>query len=680
MTVTDTETIAESAAEAVPWWSKPFRMYQTNLRLVDASMDVEAVLDEIEDFGANAWLLNGGGIYSFYPTDLPYQSRNPYLSVRESGDLVGDAFAAAKARDMRVLARMDFSKVESRIAAEHPDWCFIGPDGRKQNYHGLVSVCPSGPYYQRYAFDVLREFMSRYPVDGFFFNWFSFNEVDYSRVYRGVCHCAACVTGFADWSGGLELPASRDSPGYDVWRGYASHVIEELTVRFRTFIHDNLPSAALIQGASSDIVFHEANSALGREFWPHATGEAVSISKSRRPSVPVLMNPAVFVDMPYRFAPIQPEHFAHYYAQAIARGAIPSTYTMGTPFASPYPNMGQARAVMHSYRDNEDVYGGLRPAAQVLLVTAPASAMDPGVQEYRGLHEALQRRHIPFDVAAASDLEEILTGDSIARYRLLILPDTRAVIADSTARALDEFVDAGGVALTTGGALFLDDRPLLASSPARRRTASATEVEELRNSYVALEEAGFADGYRRLTPVAGSYHYLDFHDDAMGHLTYLAQTPYGPPEKCFGTLPVEYPGWASRRFGKGVSAIIPWGIGETARAFGTGAIGDHFADIVEELLGDNRPVLARSLPPQVEIVVAESNGRLVIHLLNFSGVRTNSIGPAVPVNGGELVVRGGACARALVAGEPCEALTDGDALVIRLPQIGLYEVIVVDSL
>lgn len=678
MTVTDTETIAESAADAVRWWKNPFRMYQTNLRLIDAGMEVEAVLDEIEDFGANAWLLNGGGIYSFYPTDLPYQTRNPYLAERASGDLVGDALGAAKARNMRLLARMDFSKVESRIAAEHPDWCFIGPDGRKQNYHGLVSVCPSAPYYQQYAFEVLREFMSHYPVDGFFFNWFSFNEVDYSRVYRGVCHCAACVAGFADWSGGLELPASRESAGYDVWRGYAGQVIDELTARFRAFIHENLPDAALIQGSSSDIVFHEANSALGREFWPHATSEAVSISKSRRPSVPVLMNPAVFVDMPYRFAPIQLEHFAHYYVQAIARGAVPSTYTMGTPFASPYSNMGQARTIMHSYRDNEDVYAGLRQAAQVLLATVPAPSAGAGLQEYRGLHEALQRRHIPFDVAVTSDLEDILTGDSIARYRLLILPDTRAIIGESTARALDSFVDSGGVVLTTGGALFLDDQPLLASSPAKRRTASATSVEELRNSYVGQQEDGFADGYRRLVPVAGSYHYVDLHDDATAHLGYLAQTPYGPPEKCFGALPVDYPGWASRRFGKGVSAIIPWGIGETARAFGTGAIGDHFADIVEELLGDDRPVVARKLPPQIEIVVAESNGRHVIHVLNFSGVRTNSIGPAVPVDGGELVIRGGASAHALVAGQPCKTSTDGDALVILLPQVGLYEVIVVE--
>ena len=104
------------------WWQKPFANVQTNLQEIDATMDVEKALDVIEAHGANSWLLNTGGIASQYPTELPFQTRNPYLADRPAGDLTGDAVAAAHKRNIRLLCRMDFSKVSSRIAAEHPDW------------------------------------------------------------------------------------------------------------------------------------------------------------------------------------------------------------------------------------------------------------------------------------------------------------------------------------------------------------------------------------------------------------------------------------------------------------------------------------------------------------------------------------------------------------------------------
>ena len=62
------------------WYRSPFRMFQTNLLDVDADMDVEKVLDFIQGFGCDTWLVNGGGILSFYPTRLEHQTRNPYLA------------------------------------------------------------------------------------------------------------------------------------------------------------------------------------------------------------------------------------------------------------------------------------------------------------------------------------------------------------------------------------------------------------------------------------------------------------------------------------------------------------------------------------------------------------------------------------------------------------------------
>lgn len=67
----------QTAATVQPWWKQPFRMFQTNLREIDAGLDVDWVLDYLEEYGANAWLISVGGILSNYPTELAFQTSNP---------------------------------------------------------------------------------------------------------------------------------------------------------------------------------------------------------------------------------------------------------------------------------------------------------------------------------------------------------------------------------------------------------------------------------------------------------------------------------------------------------------------------------------------------------------------------------------------------------------------------
>src|SRR5699024_9638141 len=111
------------------WWDEPFRTFQTNLREIDAGLDVDKVADFIVDYGADTWLLSTAGIITNYPSALDCQTVNPALSERASRDLIGDAVAAAQARGIRVLGRLDFSKVDARRAEEYPQWCYLSPEG-----------------------------------------------------------------------------------------------------------------------------------------------------------------------------------------------------------------------------------------------------------------------------------------------------------------------------------------------------------------------------------------------------------------------------------------------------------------------------------------------------------------------------------------------------------------------
>jgi hypothetical protein len=647
------------------WWHEPFRAFQTNLREIDAGLDVERVLDRIEEFGADAWLLNVGGIVSNYPTALGSQTPNPALAQRASGDLVGDALAAAHARGMRLLARMDFSKVDRRRAEEHPEWCFVDPEGEWQVYNGLTSVCPSAPYYQQESFAVVDEVLSRYDLDGFFFNWASYNERDYSGRYRGVCRCLSCVQAF-----GGPPPAGPGDREYPVWRRFAKSMIDEYCGRMREQIAARRPEAPLVMGDTADIVFHEANNQVGRPLWHHRTSEHVSAARTFRPQVPVFTNAVGFVDMPYRLAGEEPHHVAQYLVQAISRGANPSTYIMGTPDVSRYECLEVAGEITRHHRDHQDVYTDLGPAARVLLVRPDPLAREPDsaalpTAEFQGLYRALLERHVPFDVLG----EERLAGCArLVEYALAVLPDLGALAPDAVA-ALDAFTGAGGALVTTGGSGFDGGAAQLAGMPVRRRLAVRDTVEAVRSMHLLPDgDAAFP------VPLIGAYHVVDPAEGARTALRVLSRAPYGPPEKCHGHLELAQRGLLA----SGRVTVLPWTVGRAYREVGLTAHRDLFVDAVL----DAAPVpvsVVTDLPEQVEVVLGRSRAGLVVHLVNLSGAGPQRFGPPITVGGARLAIPWAdppAPVRAIRAGLDL-AVTERDGRVgVDLPPLGLFEVLV----
>jgi hypothetical protein len=640
------------------WWHEPFRAFQTNLREVDAGLDVNRVLDQIEEFGANAWLLSVGGIVSNYPTDLPAQTRNPALAERESGDLVGDAVAAAHARGIRLLARMDFSKVDRRRAEEHPEWCFVGPDGEWQVYNGLTSVCPSAPYYQRESFSVVDEVLSRYDVDGFFFNWASYNEYDYSGRYRGVCQCLSCARAF-----GGPLPAGPGDREYPAWRRFAKTMIDEFCGRMRERIGTRRAEAPLIMGDTADIVFHEANNKIGRPLWHHRTGEHVSAARTFRPTVPVFTNAVGFVDMPYRLAGEEPEHVAQYLVQAISRGANPSTYVMGTPDVSRYECLDVAGRITRHHRDHQHVYSDLVPAARVLLVRPDPLARDVPTAEFQGLYRALLERHVPFDVLG----EDRLAGcGRLGEYAVVVLPDL-GTLEPAAVEALDAF---SGAVVATGSSGFDGSDAQLAGSPVRERVAVRDGVEAVRSMHLLPDGDGAYP-----VPLIGAYHVVAPADGARTGMWVLSRAPYGPPEKCHGHVELAQPGVLST----GAVTVLPWTVGRAYREVGLSAHRDLFVDAV--LAAAPVPVAADTdLPEQVEVVLGRSGAGLVVHLVNFTGAGPQRFGPPVTVHGTRLWIPWAdplvARVRALRA-DVALPVTERDGRPgVDLPPLGLFEVLV----
>src|SRR4051812_30426032 len=100
------------------WWRRPYRMVQTNLRQIDASLDPKRLARQVTEFGADVLVFNIGGIYAFYPTELDLHERNPFLK----SDLLGEMIEAAHAEGVAVVGRFDMSKSTRKAYDAHPEW------------------------------------------------------------------------------------------------------------------------------------------------------------------------------------------------------------------------------------------------------------------------------------------------------------------------------------------------------------------------------------------------------------------------------------------------------------------------------------------------------------------------------------------------------------------------------
>ncbi|HZQ99339.1 MAG TPA: alpha-amylase family protein [Chloroflexota bacterium] len=692
------------------WYEVPFRVFQTNIREIDAGLDVEAVADDVVGFGANVWLLNAAGIVSFYPTKLDFQHPSPWLSERPSGDLIGDAVEAAHKRGVRLIARCDFSKLHQDVYERHPDWFYVSPAGQPQVYNGLYSCCPNAPYYQEKAFEVIGEVLDRYAVDGFFFNMFNHPLRDYSGVYHGICQCAHCRARFAEATG-MELPRAEEwtKPAYVRWREWSRGVLHDLAGRVRAFIKERRPDVALILRHNPDVTMNEVNNAVDRPLplWRYWAGEFGREARTAYPERPAVQNSVMFLDLPYRFTAEQPGLIGLELAQTISQGVNPWAYVIGTTRNQPdRKNFAIVRRMLTFHRDNAALYDGLRSAAQVAIVSSVRSeervAFAHGGEQgaaqvrnaMRGAYRALVEGHVPFDILPDDQLVAASKDGRLRRYRALVLPNV-AVLDDEQAAALDAFVEAGGglVATYETGAYTPEGRLrndlALASLGARRilsrRSAPSTiglsDVRgihrPMRSSYLRVTRREDLPGFddTDLVMLDRAFLTVEAREGATPSLALIPQSRSGPPEKIYWDYETDHPGLLHRAHGAGRTAYFTWPVDAL---FYDHSLPEHRALLVQAVatVAGGQQVVAEA-PPQVEVVVGQRpDGSHLVHLINHSGHQDRSYHDPLPIYDVGLGLGIEASqARALVAGQALPVERADGRTRVRLPRLDVFEAI-----
>lgn len=595
------------------WWLDQQRLLQTNLREIDATMDIDQYIREVKEFGANVVLFNVGGIVANYPTDLEFHWRNTFLK----GDLAGTALKRLHEEGIRLIGRFDFSKINEKYASQHPDWLYVSEKGENVNYNGQVHTCVSGGYQQEYMFKILGEAVDRHPLDGVFFNMIGFTTGDYSGNYHGLCQCQNCKVKFKEFSK-LELPKKADgvNPVYRKYREWTRMMIDRQFTRVRDFLKNKRPYLAICSYTQTgvDVIRKESNRPLGQGTY-HDTDKAkwTLLTCGERQ----LGNAAVhFIRIPYRHTAVSPYLTTRRLWQMMINGAWLDFYCIG-PLQRQEDRTGLdvAASIYQFHAKNEQWLNQTKGAGQIGLVRR-------GDQEYEGLLQILSENHLAYELT-------LIDRDLIRQFPMVIIPDAGDLDMQQCA-VLDQYVKHGGKLLLTKqapeGLRCLGNVILRRIRPREQGAYIRIRPEDRRQlSHPVLDKLD-------LVFLAGPFGVYETADEAKGLLRLIPQDMFGPPEKCYYRNVSDSPALLHNPYGNGAVAYFPFDIG--THYFDQGHVGHAklVQGTIDHLLGLERR-LKITAPSLVEVTHrVDPDGKFeLVGLYNHSGQRDKFVHQPIPI-------------------------------------------------
>ncbi|WP_158241500.1 alpha-amylase family protein [Novosphingobium sp. TH158] len=675
------------ATDKQMWWEQPYRIVQTNLRLIDASLDPASLARQARDFGASAITFNVGGIYAFYPTELPLHARNPYIT----GDLTGEMLAAARREGLRMVGRFDLSKGTKLAYDAHPEWFVHNRAGEPQEYNGTYQACVNGGWAKDYALQILREGISRYDLDGAFFNMTGYQPVDYSGRNRGMCHCANCQSAFAGMFG-RELPEREDfsDPAYADYILFKRRTSQAAAQNIYDTVKQLRPSTGIMGNGKGacDFMRLEIQRAVSRPApeWPHQPGElarwGAAIGRGRAYSCASTN----FLDYQWRYASETSHNHMLRFGQQIANGAQIDYYLLGLFDQPNREPLEPVHRFMEWHKANGEHLTGTRSAARVALYHSRTADLHAGAtasgktrnQCFRGAYRLLLEARIPFDFVSDEQMEDADIAEQLARYDVIVLPNT-ACMSDAEAAAFDAYVAAGGTVIATGETGLYDDRGnrrgefALASFPAGAPREAIAGLE----TYFAIGEAELDFPETRLAHLDGWYFPAAAKPGAEAMLSLMPVQQYGPPELCFPQdLASAGPGVLTRAHGEGRVVWLPW---LPEWLYFRDGLAEHRDLLAQLIKRATRAPIKLEGAGAIEVTVRDKGDCRMVHLVNYAGQRGSAYEEPPAIAGLRLGVRDvSGTGKALVSGaEIASGSVDAEGYCwIDVPPVKYFEVLV----
>jgi hypothetical protein len=171
-----------------------------------------------------------------------------------SGSIHKEMIDRAHAEGIKVYA--EFATLNGKnYVEEHPEAWAINEKGEQvEAASWFMGVCPTEPGFRKYRFNLLRELLSEFNIDGVwmdYVHWHAqFEEPE--PILPETCFCDHCLASFSKDTG-LEIPegATSDKAQWILknhdseWRNWRCKVILDWTVEIRNIINEMKPGILL---------------------------------------------------------------------------------------------------------------------------------------------------------------------------------------------------------------------------------------------------------------------------------------------------------------------------------------------------------------------------------------------------------------------------------------------------
>ncbi|MBK8502450.1 MAG: family 10 glycosylhydrolase [Saprospiraceae bacterium] len=634
----------------IPWWKRNnLRVMQCNLPAYEATLNVDHLVEDLQRFSVNTLIINGGGIMAFYPTELEFQYTNPFMQP----NMLPDIIKRCHDLNIRVVTRFDFSRFHRSIFEKHPDWAYISPSDERIINDDMYMASINAPYVQEKSVSIVKELITKYPVDGIFINMPGYNTRNaYEGTYHGIDQNEYDRKRFAEFSGGMTLPKEENErdPAFQKYQEFKKYTANDWMENIHQAIKTVNPDIAICTYMEKfvDIIRHESQT-NSLPYWPYMSYDNVTNAMQSQPEHIVSNASIQQISFRSRYNAIEPEETAIRLYENLAAGSGLDISLMGDfrdyEDERNFPIWEEIYAFHKKY---EPYFGKYRSPAEICIISPAYWPGGTAAQEYRGIQLMLKEAHLQYDIIQYEEIEHL--GDKLKNYRLVILPQIPKV-SDQGISILKEICENGTSLITTNQSL-IENR----NAPSGLFGVQIDSlISEGEGFYLEPDDKKIFKRFGEQTLLFWKFN-LGLYDmskcDAR-YLPILSPGRPGPPEKIGGHEPTGYFAVGMKNYGKGVAISIPLNLGRLYYIHGYEQHKHILLDIIESVFPDCRQLIDTDAHPRVELVlqnftenIAENLGRekddgMILHLINLTGFSGNTYFDPLPVYNTKIRVRSG---------------------------------------
>jgi hypothetical protein len=683
----------------LPWYRRIRRVGQTNFNERDPQYgDVEKWANYWASAKVDAVALSVSGPVAFYPTEVPFFHRSSFLKDR---DLFGECVKAAKARGIRVYARMspDIQWTDPKLLEAHPLWFRRNQDGTLQSSApDIAFTCQFSGHFSEQQPAIIRELNHRYDIDGVYMN-------GWPNVQ--VCYCDNCRK-IGDPHSAPYREALLAS-AVQLVNLYKSVVLEKSPNNFYScnlgggIRESGLNQWQLTRDALWYTADNQSRSAVSAPVWQDA--QQVKFARALMGNRAVAAVTASYTrsgSISWRQVADTSAEPECRMAQTAAAGGIVWYHWLGLEQGFQQDRRWQTpgREFLSWHARHDKHFHNKRSLSTVAIVASSRSVTlynSPAAQEktdhIEGMYSLLNAARIPFDFVHEEDLGE----ERLAQYSVLILPNV-ALLSDRQATQIEDYVQRGGSLLATFETGLYEEtgKPredfvlgklfgITRVGDRRRSKAKATDpMTSVHLQSIKLRNM-LTEGFEDTDWIAGPVWSIPLAPIANPTATFIHPYPVYPPEAVYPReLPTDAPSVVMRETGKSRLVYMAGDMDASYWRLDNADLERQLINAMRWLVRDTNPVQVDG-EGLMEVISWETESGFAIHLLNYNAPNAFRGRMRKPVKLGEQTVRvqlppnvKARAASLLRAETSIPFKQTGRVVKMTVPSVGIYEVIALE--